>query len=46
MDDCDGSLVEVFLVVILVFNCCHVDEISQIRTRVPAHIVGVNVDFP
>ena len=46
MDDCDGPLVEVFLVVILVFNGGHVDKVPQIRTRVPAYIVGVNVDFP
>lgn len=46
MDKGNGSLVELFLIMVLIFNHVQVDEITQIGACVPAYVVGIDVDFP
>ena len=46
MHDGDGSLVELFLVMILVLDHVQVDKVAQICAGVPANIVGIDIDLP
>lgn len=45
VDDGDCSLVEFFLVMVLVFDGVGIDKVAEVCTRVPAYVVGIDVDF-
>lgn len=45
MDNCDRLLIHLFLVKALILDEVDVDEIAQVRTGVPPHVVGVHIDF-
>ena len=45
MDQRNSLLIQVFLVMVLVLDEVHVDEVSQVGTGIPADIVGVDIDF-
>lgn len=46
VDDGNCSLIELFLIMVLIFNHIRIDEIAQIGAGVPAYVIGINVDFP
>lgn len=46
MNQGNSSLVELFLIMVLIFNHVGVDEVAQIGAGVPAHVVGIYIDFP
>ena len=46
MDYGNRSLVEFFLVVVLVLDHIDVHEIADVCARVPAHIIGIHIHLP
>ena len=45
MHDGYCSLIEFFLVMVLVFDHVEVDKVAQVRTGVPPDVVGIDIDL-